>query len=99
MHLIVLLYDVDEAEADFDLFRDHFNLGARKVHGLRLMYHRHRNGFGHICWYSDVMYVKWKLVSVCLDILLVLVQDRCTFCAKRTIGLEIILYAPDGTPR
>ena len=26
-------------------------------------------------------------------------QDRCTFCAKRTIGLEIALDAPDGTPR
>jgi hypothetical protein len=27
------------------------------------------------------------------------VQDRCTVCAKRTIRLEIILDAPDGTPR
>ena len=27
------------------------------------------------------------------------VQDRCTVCAKRTIGSEIILDAPDGTPR
>jgi hypothetical protein len=27
------------------------------------------------------------------------VQDRCTFCAKRTIGTEIVLEAPDGTPR
>ena len=26
-------------------------------------------------------------------------QDRCTFCAKRTIGSEIALDAPDGTPR
>ena len=26
-------------------------------------------------------------------------QDRCTFWAKRTIGLEIALDAPDGTPR
>jgi hypothetical protein len=25
--------------------------------------------------------------------------DRCTVCAERTIGLEIILDAPDGTPR
>jgi hypothetical protein len=29
----------------------------------------------------------------------VLVQDRCTVYAKRTIGLEIVLDAPDGTPR
>jgi hypothetical protein len=27
------------------------------------------------------------------------VQDRCTVCAKCTIGLETILDAPDGTPR
>ena len=24
--------------------------------------------------------------------------DRCMVCAERTIGLEIILDAPDGTP-
>jgi hypothetical protein len=26
-------------------------------------------------------------------------QDRCTVCSERTIGLEIIVDAPDGTPR
>jgi hypothetical protein len=62
MHLIVLLCDVNQAEADFDLFGDSFNLGARKVHGLCLMYHGHRNRFGHTRWYSYVMYVMWKLV-------------------------------------
>jgi hypothetical protein len=30
---------------------------------------------------------------------LVSVQDWCMVCAKRTIGLEIILDTPDGTPR
>jgi hypothetical protein len=44
------------------------------------------------------MWVKWNLVSVCLEIMLVSMQDRCTVCAKHTIGLEIILDAPDGTP-
>ena len=34
-----------------------------------------------------------------LDIVLILMQDRCTVCVKRTIGSEIILDAPDGTPR
>jgi hypothetical protein len=29
----------------------------------------------------------------------VLVQDRCIICAKRTIGTEIVLDAPDGTPK
>ena len=37
--------------------------------------------------------------SVRLDIVLVLVKDRCTICAKRTIGSDIIYDAPDGTPR
>ena len=32
-------------------------------------------------------------------IVLVLVQDRCKVCAKCTIGLEIVLDAPDRTPR
>ena len=32
----------------------------------------------------------WNLVSVRLEIVLVLVQDRCTVCAKRTIGLDIV---------
>ena len=27
------------------------------------------------------------------------VHDRCTGCAKRTIGSEILLDAPDETPR
>ena len=40
-----------------------------------------------------------NLVSVRLDIVLVLVQDRCTVCAKRAIGSEIVLDAADGTPR
>jgi hypothetical protein len=26
-------------------------------------------------------------------------QDRCTVCAEHTIGLKIVLDAPDGTPR
>ena len=33
-------------------------------------------------------------VSVCLEMVLVSVQDRCMLCAKRTIGSETILDAP-----
>jgi len=36
--------------------------------------------------------------SVRLEMVLVLVQDRCTVCAKRTIGSDIVMDAPDGTP-
>jgi hypothetical protein len=28
-----------------------------------------------------------------------LIQDRCTVCAEHTVGLEIILDAPEGTTR
>jgi hypothetical protein len=34
-----------------------------------------------------------------LETVLVSVQDRCTVCAKRSIGSEIILNAHDGTAR
>ena len=37
--------------------------------------------------------------SVRFEMVLVLVQDRCTVCAKRTIGSDIVLDVPDGTPR
>jgi hypothetical protein len=33
------------------------------------------------------------------ETVVVLVQDRCTVCIERTIGLEIVLDAPNGTPR
>ena len=39
-----------------------------------------------------------NLVTVHLGMVLVLVQDRCTVCAECTIGSEIVLVAPDGTP-
>ena len=40
--------------------------------------------------------LKCKLLLVCLEIVLILTQDRCAACVERTIGLEIILDAPDG---
>ena len=46
---------------------------------------------------GDVGHVESHLVR--LEMLLVLVQYRCTVCAKRTRSLDIILDAPDGTPR
>ena len=32
----------------------------------------------------------WNLVSVRLEIVLESVQDRCTVCTKRTMGLDIV---------
>jgi hypothetical protein len=43
--------------------------------------------------------LKWKLDLVHLEILLILSQDRCTVYAKRTIGSDVILDAPDGIAR
>jgi hypothetical protein len=43
--------------------------------------------------------LKFKLISVRLDVVLILTHDRCTICAEHTIGSEIVLDAPDGTPR
>jgi hypothetical protein len=42
-----------------------------------------------------VTWLKWNLVSVCLEMVLVSVQDRRTVYAKRTIGSEIVLDAPN----
>ena len=39
----------------------------------------------------------WNLASLCLETVLVSVQDWCMVCARRTIGSEIILDAPDRT--
>ena len=30
--------------------------------------------------------IKWKLVSVLLEIVLILMQDRCMVCVEHTIG-------------
>ena len=37
---------------------------------------------------GDVVHVESRLVR--LEMVLVLVQDRCTVCAKRSIGSDII---------
>jgi hypothetical protein len=67
--------------------------------GLHQMFHRVRNHFGCTRWYSKLTRLKRKLVLVCLEIVLILTQDRCLVCAKHTIGSKIILNALDGTPR
>jgi hypothetical protein len=45
-----------------------------------------------------VMRLKCKLDSVRLEIVLILTQDRCMVYADCTIGLTIVLDAPDETP-
>jgi hypothetical protein len=69
------------------------------VHGLRQTYHRLSNHFGRTQWYYEVTRLKWKLVLIRLEIVLILTQDSDIVYAERTIGLEIILDTPDGTTR
>ena len=99
MHSMVLLGDEAQVEDRFGLFGDSAKLDGRLVHGLRQTYHRLRNRFGRTRCYSYVTRFNWKLILVCLEIVLILTQNRCVVCAKHTIGSEIILEAPDGTPR
>jgi hypothetical protein len=44
-------------------------------------------------------WVMWNLILIHLETVLVSVQYRSTVCAKCTIGSEIVLDAPDDTPR
>ena len=94
-----LLGDMGHVESSFGPFGDSVSVGARYVHDLREMYHRFRNHFGRTQWYSKVTRLKWKLVLVRLEVVRILTQDRCMVCAERTIGSDVILDAPNGTPR
>jgi hypothetical protein len=39
--------------------------------------------------------VKWKPDSVCLEIVLILMLDRCKVCVERTIGSKLLLDTTD----
>jgi hypothetical protein len=96
--MVLLGYDA-QLEACFGLFGDSANLDARKVHSLCQAYHRLRNHFERTRWYSLVTRLNWKLVSVCLEIVLILKQDSCTVCCESSIGSKIVLVTIDSTPR
>jgi hypothetical protein len=93
------LGDVGHVKSHFGPFQDGVSVSAGYVCRLRQTYHRINNRFGRNRWYSKVTRLKWKLVSVHLEIVLIFTQDRCTVCAERTIGMEIILDARKRTPR
>jgi hypothetical protein len=94
---MVLLGDKAQVDARFGLFRDSAILDARLVHDLRRTYYRLRNHYGRTQRISSVTLVTWNLVSIHLETVLLSVQDRRSVCAKHR--LEIIMDAPDGTPR
>jgi hypothetical protein len=93
-----LIIDVGRVESRFSPLGDSVNVNAREVHGLHRTYHRHRNHFGRTRWDSYVTRLNWKLGSIRLEIVLLLMHNWCTVCVKRTVGSEILLEAPDGTP-
>ena len=68
------------------------------MHGLHRSRNRLGSHFGCTRWNSKATWVKWKLILLCLEIVLILAQDRCTVCAECTMGMEIILAVPDDTP-
>ena len=47
---------------------------------------------------GDEAHVEY-VISVNLEIVVILTQQRCPVCAERTIVWEIVLDAPDGTAR
>jgi hypothetical protein len=93
-----LLDNVCHMESHFGLFTNSVSFDARYVHGLRLMHHSLRNHFGST-FGTSVKRLKWMLGLICLEIVLILMQDRCMICKEHTICLEINLDAPNGTPR
>ena len=78
---MVLVVEEAQVEARFDLFGNNANLDARLVHGLHGTYHMLRNQFRRTQWNSLMTCVIWNLALVCLETMLVLVQDMCMVCA------------------
>jgi hypothetical protein len=56
--------------------------------------HRLANCFGRTRWNSLVTWVKWKLILVRLEIVLISAQDRCMICVECTTDMEIFRAHP-----
>jgi hypothetical protein len=81
---MVLLGDEAQVDTCFSIFGESANLDARYVHGMRQTLLK--NLFGRTRWYFLVMRLKWILVSVYLEIVLILTQDRCMIFAECIIA-------------
>jgi hypothetical protein len=88
MQPMVLLGDEAQVEARFSTFADSANLDAILMPGLRQTYLWLEKSIERTRWNSYVMWVMWKLVLVCLEIVLTLTQDMCTVCAERSANLD-----------
>ena len=98
MHPIEFLDDMCHMQSRFGLFRNSVSFGARYVHGLCLMHHSQKTILKASVG-TSMKTLKWKLGLICLEIVLILMQDRCMFYKEYTICLQINLDAPNGTPR
>jgi hypothetical protein len=85
MHLMELLGDVDHVESCFFLFGDIVSamqdgcmVCARHGIGLEIV-------LDTLDGTTKVTRLRWKLILVLLDIMLILTQNRCTGCVKCTI--------------
>jgi hypothetical protein len=67
LHPMDLLGDVGQMEVRFGPFGDSVNLHTRLVHSLHRTCNRLGSRFGRTRWSSKVIWVKWKLLSVCLE--------------------------------
>jgi hypothetical protein len=94
-----LVSDVGRVESRFSPFGDNVSVSPRLEHGLHRTYHSPRNHFGRTRSNSLVTRLKWKLGTVRLGIVLLLMQDWCLLCTKCSIGIKIVLDALEGTPR
>jgi hypothetical protein len=99
MHPTILFGDEPQVEACLSSFGDSGNHIARK--GARFVSNvpSARKSCGIHLMELLGEWVMWNLISVRLETVLVLVQYWCTVCTECTIGLEIVMDTPDGTPR
>jgi hypothetical protein len=58
------------------------------------MYHALRNQFGHTWLYTYVMWVKLKLISVHLEIVLISAQDSCSDWDEHTLARNSFCVYP-----
>jgi hypothetical protein len=87
-----LLGYVGEMEARFGPFGDSVNLDIGYMHCLCRTYYMLGNHFWRNRWHSYVTWVKWKLITIHLEIVLI-------SSVEGTIGSKSIWDAPDCNPR
>jgi hypothetical protein len=95
---MVLLGDEAQVEARFDPFGDSTNLDSRLVHGLHQMYQSQK-----LLWtYPMVLLGDEAQVEACFGPFGDSANLDATYVLslrQTTIGSEVVLDAPDGTPR